>query len=147
MRKEISAQNRLDQTSQEEAQATRTQQRSQETAEPGQTEMEAIALTRRSEPTKTNKKLTAEENATGQPEKNHHVRCRRRQPEESRENANGALKYAEETETWKCTQCAKTYAATYARGAAGNVAAREKANQEKRGQQEQNPFGDFIPKL
>ena len=52
------AQNSPNETSDAEAQATRTQQRIQETAKPGQADMEAIEATRSSDPSRTNTKLT-----------------------------------------------------------------------------------------
>ena len=72
-----------------------------------------------------------------QPENNHQVRGRPRQPKESGENANGALGYEAETETCQCAQWEKGDAATEARGAAVHVATHTKASQKKRRQQEQ----------
>ena len=100
-------QNNLNGVDEYAAQLTRTQRRSQEKAKLGQTEMEAIEETSISETRETNKKSTAEESAIGQPENNHHVRGRPRQPEESGENAKWRLRYEAETETWQCTQCEK----------------------------------------
>ena len=99
--------------------------------------MEAIEVTRCSEPIKTDKKLTEEEGAAEKPENDHQVRDRPRQSEESGENANGSLRYEAGTETWQCAQRGEKYAETDAKGAAAHVATRTKANQKKRRQQEQ----------
>ena len=49
-----------------------------------------------------NTKSTEGETTTKQPENNHHVSGRPRQPKESGENAKGTLRYESETRTWAC---------------------------------------------
>ena len=70
---------------------------------------------------------------------NQHVNGRPGQPEESKKNAKGTLRYETETETCWYTRCEK-YATSDERGAAAHIATHTSEGQKRRLQREQQPI-------
>ena len=68
-----------------------------------------------------------------------------RQPKTTRENKKGTLRYEQETETWHCTKCDKSYTNHDATSARSHAAEHTKADKRKQSQTEKKPTTSLCP--